>query len=80
LVFLGDCVSSFTLGVCRDFILYTLHHIHQPLVSFENVNSLVNYLLHLGLESMQENQLLGIFIFKGDHSQHVIEVLDVGGQ
>jgi hypothetical protein len=29
---------------------------------------------------MQENQLLGIFIFKGDHSQHVIEVLDVGGQ
>jgi hypothetical protein len=29
---------------------------------------------------MQENQLLGIFIFKGDHSQHVIEILDVGGQ
>jgi hypothetical protein len=29
---------------------------------------------------MQENQLSGIFIFKGDHSQHVIKVFDIGGQ
>jgi hypothetical protein len=29
---------------------------------------------------MKEDQLLNIFIFKGDHSQHVIEVLDIGSQ
>ncbi len=29
---------------------------------------------------MQENQLSGIFISKGDQSQRVIEVLDVGDQ
>ncbi len=80
LVLLGDLASDFTLGAYRSFILHALHHFHQPLTSFWNVNPLVDNFSHLGLESMKEDQLLNILIFKGDRSQHVIEVLDIGSQ
>jgi hypothetical protein len=48
--------------------------------NIQNVNVLINYLLHLVFQPMHEYQLLSIPILAGDHNEHLLEVLDVGGQ
>ncbi len=68
LILLGDHTFNFTLRVCRGFILHTLHHLHQPLAHFWNINPLVYYLPHPRLDSMQEDQLLSILILQEYHS------------
>lgn len=55
LVFLGDLASSFTFGAHMSFILHTLHHLHQPLTRLQNINPLVDYLLHPRHKSMEED-------------------------
>jgi len=80
LVLLGDSASDFTLRACKGFIHHAFHHLHQALTNTWNINPLINYLVHLELQPMQEDQLPSIPIFEGDYNQHLIKVLNVGGQ